>query len=406
MKPFSLLIKPASADCNLRCEYCFYLDRRALYPETSQHRMSDEILEALIRGYMATDQPQYVFAWQGGEPCLMGLDFYRRVVELQQRYGRGSASVANAMQTNAVLLGDEFVRHLARYHFLVGVSLDGPADIHDRYRCNAAGRGSHADVLGGISRLKRHEVSFNILTLVSDANVRRGREVYRYLREEGFLFQQYIPCVEFDGAGRLQGFSVSGEAWGDFLCEIYDEWSKGDTRDVSVRFFDAVLSLLVDGRSTVCHMAQDCSKYFVVEYNGDVYPCDFFVQRDLRLGNIGERSWKEFLQHPAYRRFSARKADWHKTCAACPYRLLCAGDCPKHRGNGGAGSPQLSSLCIGYKRFFDHALDGFRKLAEETQEERGNSPAPYTQPRAAKGVKRNDPCPCGSGRKYKRCCGR
>jgi uncharacterized protein len=405
MRPFSLLIKPASADCNLRCGYCFYLDRRDLYPETSQHRMSDEMLEALIRGYMATNQAQYVFAWQGGEPGLMGLDFYRRVVELQERYGRESAGVANAMQTNAMLLDDEFARHLARYRFLVGASLDGPPDIHDRYRCNALGKGSHADVLRGISRLKRHGVPFNILTLVSDANVRRGREVYRYLRDEGFLFQQYIPCVEFAETGRLQAFSISGEAWGDFLCDIYEEWGKGDTHEVSVRFFDAILSLLVDGRSTVCHMAQDCSKYFVVEYNGDVYPCDFFVQRDLRLGNLRERSWQELLQHPVYRRFGSRKIDWHKTCAACPYLLLCAGDCPKHRTNGGQRSPTLSSLCIGYRRFFDHALDGFRGLAREIQEERRVSAIPVTQHIAGHEVTRNGPCPCGSGRKYKRCCG-
>lgn len=406
MKPFSLLIKPASADCNLRCRYCFYLDRRELYPETSHHRMSDETLDTLIRSYMATDQPQYIFAWQGGEPGLMGVDFYRRVVELQQRYGRGSVSVANALQTNALLLDDEFARHLAQYRFLVGVSLDGPAGIHDRYRCNAAGRGSHTDVLRGLSRLKRHRVPFNILTLVSDANVRRGREVYRYLSEEGFLFQQYIPCVEFDETGRLQPFSVSGEAWGDFLCEIYDEWSKGDTREVSIRFFDAILGLLVDGRSSLCHMSQDCSKYFVVEYNGDVYPCDFFVERDLRLGNIMERSWQELQQHPVYRRFGSRKTTLHKICGACPYLMLCAGDCPKHRAKGDARSPQLSSLCVGYRRFFDHALDGFRKLAREIHEERRLSAAPVIQPVAAQQVKRNGPCPCGSGRKYKRCCGR
>ena len=189
-RPFSLLIKPASADCNQRCAYCFYLDRASLYPDASRHRMTDDVLERLISSYLATDQPTYVFGWQGGEPALMGLDFFRRVTALQSKYGRNGSVVANGLQTNATLLEDEFCAHLGKFNFLVGVSLDGPADVHDRYRKYGDGRGTHADVLRGLETLRRHEVEFNILTLVSAANVKRGAEIYRYLRDLGVAYHQ------------------------------------------------------------------------------------------------------------------------------------------------------------------------------------------------------------------------
>jgi len=376
--PFSLLVKPASADCNLRCAHCFYLDRSRLYPETTRHRMSDEVLERTIASYMATAQPQYVFGWQGGEPTLMGVDFFRRVTDLQQKHGRGGAVggggavVANGLQTNAGLIDDELAAHLAEYNFLVGVSLDGPEELHDRYRRDAAGRGSHADALRGIDRLARREVPFNILTLVTAANVGRAREVYRYLRDRGFLFHQYVPCVEFDGAGEPLPFAISGGQWGDFLCAIYDEWRAGDAREVSVRLFDAVLSRLVGGEANICHLGRDCRQYFVVEYNGDVYPCDFFVERELRLGSAAADSWEELARSEKYREFGARKSAWGEECARCDFLELCAGDCPRHRRPG-----EPSRLCAGWKRFFTHALPGLRRLADEVAEERRARPAVF-----------------------------
>ncbi|MCD6351935.1 MAG: radical SAM protein, partial [Armatimonadetes bacterium] len=203
MKPFTLLIKPTSADCNLRCSYCFYLPKAALYPEQPRHRMSPEVAERMIASYLATDQPQYVFGWQGGEPTLMGLDFFRLVTELQMRYGKPGAGVSNGLQTNATLITDDFARHLARYNFLVGVSIDGPAELHDHWRKTAAGKGSHAAVLRGMEALRRQGAEFNALVLVNSVNVSHARDVYHYLRDElGLLFQQYIPCVEFDEHGQ------------------------------------------------------------------------------------------------------------------------------------------------------------------------------------------------------------
>ncbi len=406
MTPFSLLIKPASADCNLRCAYCFYLDRASLYPETGRHRMSGEVLETLVKGYMATPQPQYAFAWQGGEPTLMGLEFFERVVELQKRYGAFGAGVANHLQTNGLAVTDEFARHLSRYNFLVGVSLDGPAELHDRYRRHADGRGSHEGVMAGLGVLRRNRVKVNILTLINQANVKHGGLVYRYLRDQGFDFHQYIPCVEFDPAGRRQPFALSGPEWGQFLCQVYDEWIKYDAEKVSVRFFDSILYRMVKGAPNVCHMGDDCCQYFVVEHNGDVYPCDFFVEPELKLGNIARDSWESLQASPRYRAFGARKADRNPECDACPYLDLCAADCLKHRLDGGRSAPhEKSALCRGYLTFYEHALPGLQGLARKVRE-RSPLPGGTDGPARTEKVGRNDPCPCGSGRKYKKCCGR
>lgn len=415
MKPFSLLVKPASADCNLRCQYCFYLDHAALYPDSRVHRMDDDTLERMISSFMAVPMPQHAFGWQGGEPTLMGVEFFRRATQLQQQHGREGAVVANGLQTNATLITDEFARHLAEYRFLVGVSLDGPAEIHDHYRLAINGTGSHADVLRGIGRLQEQGVEFNILVLVNDHNVTQARRVYEYLGERGYFFQQYIPCVEFGPDAAQLPFTITGRQWGDFLCELYDTWIAHDTRKVSIRLFDSIIAYLVDGARTVCNMGHNCCQYFVVEHNGDIYPCDFFVESDLRIGNIADMSWQEAADSGVYRNFGARKAAWNEACDTCPHLTICAGECLKHRMYGGNAPRNLSWLCAGWKQFYDHAMPGMRRLAEEVKAERAQaqaqaqaqarmqrpappSPAPDAQPG------RNDPCPCGSGKKYKRCC--
>lgn len=368
-QPFSLLIKPASADCNLACEYCFYLGKRALYPGTACHRMPDAVLERMIATYLATEQPgrQYVFGWQGGEPTLMGLDFFRRAAALQIRHAPRGAVISNGLQTNATLIDDPFAAFLAEYKYLVGVSLDGPADVHDRFRHNHAGAGSHAAVRKGIEALRRHQVEFNILVLVSQANVKEARRVYRTLRDEGFYFHQYIPCVEFDATGQLQPFAISAEDWGVFLCDLFDEWrALGDERRVSIRHFDTLLDLMVNGRRNTCCIGLNCCQYLVVEHNGDLYPCDFFVRPELRLGNLMKTSWTEALASPKYRKFGARKAQWNPACRDCPWLTVCAGDCLKHRLRGPAlDSHTLSSLCAGWQAFFRHALPAFETLARD-----------------------------------------
>ena len=411
MRPFTLLVKPASADCNLRCEYCFYLEKSRLYPGSKHHRMSAAVLERMIEGYMATKQPAYTFGWQGGEPMLMGLDFFRKITELQQKYGRAGDVVSNGLQTNATLIDDETARHLRSYRFLVGCSLDGPAEIHDRYRRSIGGAASHADVLRGIDVLRRHKVEFNILVLVSRSNVHRAPEVYRYLTDQGFLHQQYVPCVEFDREGTLRSFAIDGPEWGDFLCELFDQWYREDAFRVSIRHFDAVLAKMVDGATNVCSMGRDCCQYFVVEHNGDIYPCDFFVREELRLGNVMQTSWKEALASSTYRDFGSQKSQWNEACKTCDCLDLCAGDCLKHRIEAGGSPRTLSRLCTGWKQFFRHTRERFDQLAETVrtrriEEQRITSHSLVQTNRPLSSAGRNAPCPCGSGRKFKKCCGR
>jgi len=363
MKQFSLLIKPASADCNLACDYCFYLDRARLYPATSVHRMTDATLEALIKSYMATDQPQYVFGWQGGESTLMGVEFFRRVTALQEKHGRSGSVVANGLQTNAVLIDEAFARHLAEYSFLVGVSLDGPPEIHDHYRRDASGAPSHGNVMKGVRALRRNRVEFNILTLVTAANAARGREVYRYLADEGYAYHQYIPCVEFDDKGSLAPYAVTGDQWGDFLCAVFDEWVAGGVGRVSVRLFDSLLVYLTNGSRNVCSMGRNCTQYFLVEFNGDVYPCDFFVNSDLKLGNIEAADWDKLRKSPKYKEFGKWKSVVGEACRACEYYEFCAGDCLKHRFRRGRDPRQQSVLCAGWKHFYAHALPALRRIA-------------------------------------------
>jgi uncharacterized protein len=312
--------------------------------------------------------------------------------------------VANGLQTNGTLITEDFARHLGEYRFLVGLSLDGPPEIHDHYRVYRDGRGSHATIMKTIERLRRHTVEFNILILVNDRNVGRARQIYEYLGEMGLMYQQYIPCVEFDEKGQRLPFAITGRQWGDFLCELYDCWIHHDTHRVSIRQFDSVIAYLVEGSRTVCSMDRTCCQYFVVEHNGDVYPCDFFVEPELLLGNVMTDSWEDMGASSTYRRFGARKSQWNERCRDCRHLSVCAGDCPKHRLFGGHGPQNLSWLCEGWEQFYDHSMDGFGRLADEVKRQRSAAGGTTPPPISYENVGRNDPCPCGSGLKYKRCC--
>ncbi len=383
---FSLLLKPASFDCNLRCRYCFYLPKEELFGAGS-HRMDRETLETLTRSYLAMPMETHTFGWQGGEPTLMGVDFFREAVRLQEKYRKGG-SVGNALQTNGTLLDDEWGKFLHDSRFLVGISIDGPAELHDRFRKHADGRGSHAEVMRGLDVLKRNRVEFNALTLVSAANQDHPVEVYRYLKELGINFHQYIECVEFGPGGERMPFAVQPGKWGEFLCKIFDEWYPNDTRTVSIRLFDSIVSRLVTGVPTICPMGGNCCNYLVIEHNGDVFPCDFQVRPELRLGNIRETGFAELRALPRYREWGTTKDPHSARCSACRYLPLCMGDCPKNR-NGAE-----SALCEDWKLFYSHTIERFEALASE-----------LTRSRRTAEPGRNDPCPCGSGKKFKKCCG-
>jgi uncharacterized protein len=397
-RQFSLLVKPAAADCNLRCDYCFYLDRPRA-SDGSRRRMPEEVLRRLIASYLATDQATHTFGWQGGEPTLMGPAFFRQVVDLQKKYARPGTVVANGLQTNATRITPELAALLARCRFLVGVSLDGPAEIHDAHRRFPDGRGSQARVLKGLALLSKAGVETNILTAVSASSAGRGGEIYRYLLDRGARYHQYIPIVEFDSRGEPLPCTIRPEAWGEFLCEIFDIWIAEHPGRVSVRLFDALLALLVEGARPVCTMAGDCRQYFVVEHNGDVYPCDFFVTERERLGNIMSAGWQDLSDSPRYLEFGSRKSALHPACRACPYLTLCAGDCPRLRCRTPGEPGRLSWLCRGWRIFYGHALPRLERLAASLKAGSRPQAAPVS-------AGRNDSCPCGSGRKYKHCHGR
>ena len=425
MANFSLLIKPASGDCNLRCRYCFYLPKRELFGPGA-HRMSTEVLETLTRKFLSVPMPVHTFGWQGGEPTLMGVEFYQQAVFFQRRYGATCGPIANSLQTNGTLLDAAWGRFLAQAQFLVGISIDGPAELHDISRLHGDGRGSHADVMRGLGVLREHRVEHNVLTLVSHANEDHAETVYNYLGELGVNYQQYIECVEFGPDGQRQPFALSPGKWGEFLCRIFDLWYPRDTRRVSIRLFDSILSRLLTGAPTICAMSGDCRNYFVIEHNGEVYPCDFQVRPELLLGNILTTDFPVLQQLEKYRCWGQQKNPHSAKCAACRFLPLCMGDCPKNRHGG------LSYLCEDWQVFYQHTIGRFEELAAALSAEQqamaaaaqkpgavprtGQAAAPGAtsgavagpQPGAYSGppVGRNDPCPCGSGKKYKKCCGK
>lgn len=354
---FSLLIKPVSYRCNLNCRYCFYLEKEQFFGSAAT--ISQHVLEQLVSDFMSTSQANYAFAWQGGEPTLAGLDFYREAVRLMQKYGASGKNVSNGFQTNGSLLDDEWAEFFAQYRFLLGVSVDGPAQIHDTNRVNRSGSGTHAAVIRGIEALRRHQVEFNVLTLVNSTNVEEPLSVYRYLRDDLHVnFHQYIECVEFDQKGKLQPFAITAEKWGEFLCTIFDEWYQFDTRRVSVRLFDSILHRIVTGQPNTCAMSKECGQYLVVEHDGGVYPCDFFVRPELKLGIVGKQPLLSMLNSPKAREFAKRKSKVPAMCRNCRFYRFCAGDCPKNRFE------NHSLLCAGWKIFYEHALDRLLELAE------------------------------------------
>ncbi len=362
MNPFSLLVKPASADCNLRCVYCFYLEKSALYPEHTVHRMDDTTLTRLVRSYLALPFPTHTFAFQGGEPLLMGEAFYRKLVTLQKRYARPGANILNCVQTNATLLTPSLAAFFAQENFLLGVSVDGPAELHNLRRPDATGRGSHAAVLRGINLLKQAGVEYNILTLVSQSNVHHPTDVYTYLRDElGCRHLQFIECVEAD-----QPYAINAEAWADFVIALFDTWYPNDKQTVSIRLFDSIVAKILTGHANSCAMGCDCRAYFVVEHNGDIYPCDFFVSPDLRLGNLHTHDWDELWDNPLHTAFGLRKSQLPSECTICPYLQFCQGDCPKNRtGHDFNRDPRtLSPLCSAWKRIYAHILPPLQREAQ------------------------------------------
>jgi len=327
--------------------------------------MSPEVLERIVSTYLAACRSTTAtFTWQGGEPLLAGLDFYIDAFGLMSRHGRGGQSVANAVQTNATLIDHDWARLFAAYSVLVGVSLDGPPHIHDHYRLHS-GESTFDAVMAGIEHLRQARVEFNVLTMITSASAPQGREIYSFLRNEGFTHLQFIPCVEADPrTGRPAEWTVSPEAFGDFLCAVFDAWREDGAGEVSVRLFDAIMEREICGRSNLCELDGPCSGYLVVEHNGDVYPCDFFVGPEWRLGNIAQDDFDTIFANPRWDDFCTQRTGNSRACGECEWLDLCRGGCCKDRLLAG-GMSARTYLCEGYRRFLAHAVPELRRRARD-----------------------------------------
>jgi uncharacterized protein len=379
MQPFTLLLKPSGSDCNVDCTYCFYKCRPAEVGHGRQ-RMSDEVLERLVKDYMGLRFQMSGFAWQGGEPTLMGLDFYQRAVELQKKYGITGQEVGNSLQTNAILLTNaDLGRFLHESKFLVGVSIDGPKDLHDHYRLDLGGHGTWDRVMRAIDCCKEHQVEFNTLTLVNHLTADHPDEVFDFLIELGVRYLQFIPCVEVDPqTGQIAGFSVLPKQYADFQCRIFDRWLQFGPQRLSIRDFDSLLSHCISGRHSICTFDRQCSQYIVVEHTGDVFPCDFFVEPKWRLGNLCETPIEQLAACAQKKAFARKKQNLSGKCLVCRHLAVCRGGCMKDRANvaqppsagkpegppPGAGAPH-SYFCESYRQFFDYALPRFLQVAAQ-----------------------------------------
>ena len=422
---FHVLGKPSGATCNLDCTYCFFLSKEKLYPG-SRFRMSDETLEAYLRQLIESQRgPLVTIAWQGGEPTLMGLDFYRRAIEFERKYARPGVTVQHTMQTNGILLNEAWCEFFREHNFLIGLSLDGPQAMHDTYRVDKGGAPTFSKVMRAARLLREHGVEFNILTTVNAANADHPLEVYRFLRDEvGARFIQFIPIVErineggeigFQEGSRVSERSVRPEQWGTFLIAIFDEWVRRDVGAVFVQMFDAALASWAGEAPGLCIFSETCGDALALEHNGDLYSCDHFVEPKYLLGNIGQQHMIELVASDQQRRFGLHKRDsLPRYCRECEVRFACHGECPKNRFlDTPDGEPGLNYLCAGYKAFFTHIDGPMRVMAGLLG--RNRAPAEVMLVLAVEEAQlqkafaragRNDPCPCGSGRKFKQCHGR
>lgn len=329
--------------------------------------MQDEVLERYISSYLELqpDGAEVVFCWHGGEPLLSGQSFYERVMELQQRY-RGNHVVLNTIQTNGTLLTEEWCRWLRDHRFLVGISIDGPEDVHDYYRRNGSGRGSFVQVMEGIERMQRMGVEYNIMAVINDRTAAEPLRVYRFLRSLGTPYLQFSPNVERIG-NRLTPSSVSAEAFGRFYCSIFDEWYNGDIGQTYVQLFDATLASLMQQPSGVCLYGEQCGHAAVLEADGTVYCCDHFATREYKVGNMMDSSAHDLFFGERMLAFRAKKGDLHEDCRSCPYLELCYGECPKNRFavHEQDHAPYRNYLCEGYKMYFQHTMPRFLHMKQE-----------------------------------------
>lgn len=370
-RPVYMMAKTAGSLCNLRCKYCYYLEKAKLYDNNEKHVMSDQMLERFTKQYIEAQTSQDVmFTWHGGETLMRPLSFYKKALRFQQLYGKGRR-IANCIQTNATLLNDDWCKFFRDNNFLVGVSIDGPQEFHDAYRLSSDGCPTWNQVMRGIRLLNQYHVEWNALAVVNNLNVEHPHEFYQFFKDIRCQFIQFTPIVErivdnrndgltlapgMEEGGRMADFSVTPEQWGRFLCEIFDEWVRHDVGTYFIQTFDATLANWVGVAPGICSLSKECGHAGIMEYNGDVYSCDHFVYPEHMLGNLRHKTITEMMYSNKQRQFAKMKTEMlPKQCHECDFLFACHGECPKNRFvKDHYGNPGLNYLCKGYHMFFQH----------------------------------------------------
>lgn len=392
-RPFYLMAKPVGAVCNLNCTYCYYLEKEKLYPKDPRRWFMDEkVLETFIAQYIySSTEPAVLFTWHGGEPILRGMEFFEKVIALQNKYAEGKA-IENSLQTNGTTLTEDWCRFFRDHHFLIGLSIDGPEHCHDHYRIYKSGLPSFAKAMQGLELLKKYSVEFNTLSVVNDYNSKFPLEVYRFLKGIGSRYMQFIPIVEWvdphaapeelrilpastQKKADVTDWTVDPVDYGDFLIRIFDEWVRKDVGDYFVVTFDCVLANWMGVPPAVCVYAETCGHAGVVEYNGDVYSCDHYVFPEYKLGNIRDKGLLSLMHSPFQQQFGQNKKDKLPSyCRKCEYLDLCTGECPKNRIiRTPDGEPGLNYLCVGFKKFYKHVESYMDFMANEIRNGRAAS---------------------------------
>jgi len=411
-RDFQVFVKPLGSICNLDCRYCYYLKKEHLYPKGESFRMPDDILEEyIIQHIEASPEPVIRFSWHGGEPTVLGLDYFRKIADLQRKHQPPNQHIANGMQTNGTLLDEDWCHFLATESFAVGLSLDGPQEMHDRNRVTKDQKPTFEQTVRGYRLLQKHRIDCDILCVVNAHNVQYPTEVYRFFKKINAPYITFLPMVEPqpDAEGGVSPITVPAEAWGEFLCTIFDEWMSQDIGRIKVQIFEEAARTAFGQDHSLCIFRPTCGDVPIIEHNGDFYSCDHFVEPEHRLGNIQEKPLMELLESPAQRAFGQAKLETlPRFCQECEVRAMCNGECPKNRFiQTPAGEAGLNYLCAGYKRFFTHCQPWVAEVAAQWRRQTRQLQFPPTQAtgvRTSLKVGRNDPCPCGSGLKYKKCC--
>ncbi len=409
-REFQVMVKPIGSVCNIDCKYCYYLSKRDLYPGAASFKLEEAVLERyIIQHIAASPKDTVLFSWHGGEPTILGVDYYRRILELQRKHAPPGKEILNGIQTNGTLIDEAWCEFLAKEKFYVGLSLDGPRELHDTFRYDKNGRATHGQVVQAFKLMRRYGIHIDVLCVVNAKNARQPKAVYRFFKDLGVRFLQFLPLVGRMPDGRMTPESVPAQAYGEFLNEIFDEWIRHDTDKLVVQNFDEASRPFLGVEHALCIFRKTCGDVVALEHNGDLYACDHYVNKDHLLGNIRDRTLKEMLDSKFQHNFGQAKANLPAYCKACEFLDLCNGGCPKDRIiSTPDGEPGLNYLCAGFKTFFGHTKPYFQQLAAlqqagmpiEELSRRLREKEAEALPKAG----RNDPCPCGSGKKFKKCC--